>query len=121
MSDLLPSFTYPPGDGTGESYVYNYIDIVNVSWSWDGPPGAMIFIVLWLPDSGGTLRDSMSKRGPSNAYYPLSFTKMSVNQSRTLPFPRPQIAPFLRPLISTASSTRQPVTSPFMPTSRMVQ
>lgn len=51
MSSLLPSFNYPADASTGYSYYYNYNDVVNVSWSWNGPPEASVFVLLWLSKS----------------------------------------------------------------------
>ena len=59
MSDLFPTFIYPADSSSGQSYTYNYNDIVNVSWSWDGPLGASVYMLVWLSGPGNNLYNSM--------------------------------------------------------------
>lgn len=44
-----------PGIHTNE-YTYNFLDIVNVMWTWDFPPdGATVGLVLWLQNVGTSI------------------------------------------------------------------
>ena len=50
-SSSMPQFLYP--GAKADAYTYNYLDNVNVTWTWNSPPdGAKVGLILWLKNAG---------------------------------------------------------------------
>ncbi|MCJ1327795.1 hypothetical protein MMC10_004470 [Thelotrema lepadinum] len=83
-STTLPQFVFPANQ-TG-SYTFNYIDFVNVSWSWDSPPdGASVGLELWVIGNGQTAYGQRL----SDAYVEMAANSWNIStlNSPDIPYP----------------------------------